>query len=184
MLFRQLLPLHQAQARTQNSHAGLIMCAGTRSARRSRARVSESTRSVFTLAALIALSLRAWASVSEMSCSAHRSATQYQLPVDSTTARCGPGRAERSAAHRTPGTNTLLSDLDARGINRGNHQVPLVQINPVRQRPRKGCVSNPCRECKGLLEVSSGCNGRTRVHTFALRSDLCAAGSPLILFVL
>ncbi len=64
--------------------------AGMRSARRSSARTSESTLSVLTLAAEMALSRVACASRRSTCRSPRRSASQYQLPVDSTTARCGP----------------------------------------------------------------------------------------------
>lgn len=101
MLLRQLLRVSTRRKRARSTSrrgrsSGLILCAsGIRSTRSNRARVSESTVSVFTLAVRIAFSFLAGASVSSIPCAAHRSATPYQLPVLSTTARCGPGSAEK-----------------------------------------------------------------------------------------
>ena len=68
---------------------------GIRSARSSNARVSESTASVFTLAAAIAFTRVAWARTSSTPRPASVSASQYQPPVDSTTAVCGPGNSAK-----------------------------------------------------------------------------------------
>ena len=57
---------------------------------RAGARVNASTASVFTFAAATAFSCRACASLSSIPRARSRSATQYQLPVASTTARWGP----------------------------------------------------------------------------------------------
>lgn len=79
--------------------AGAIMLARwMRSTHRSSARVSESTRSVLILAAAIALTRVAWARTSSTPRAAQVAASQYQPPVDSTTALCG-----RRRRRSTPG---------------------------------------------------------------------------------
>jgi len=60
--------------------------------------MSESTWSVFTFAAAIALSRVAWARTSSTPRVARVSASQYQPPVDSTTAFCKPGNSAKYCA--------------------------------------------------------------------------------------
>jgi hypothetical protein len=60
--------------------------------------MSESTWSVLTFAAEMALSRVAWARTSSTPSGARASASQYQPPVDSTTALWGPGNAAKYGA--------------------------------------------------------------------------------------